>query len=84
MFGGVAFMLEGNMAVGVHKDSLMVRVGPDAHHETLAETGVSVFDITGRPMKGWLLVDSDSIANDSILGGWIDKRIAFAASLPPK
>ena len=50
MFGGVAYLFQGNMAVGVHKDSLMVRVGPDAFDEAMEKPGVSVFDITGRPM----------------------------------
>ena len=84
MFGGVAYLLEGNMAVGIHKDSLMVRVGPDGHEEALSQPGVSVFDITGRPMKGWILVDAENVADEESLGTWIDRGLDFAATLPPK
>ena len=62
----------------------MVRVGPDAFDEAMEKPGVSVFDITGRPMKGWILVDADSVAAEAELGRWIDQGMAFAASLPPK
>jgi len=56
MFGGIAFMLSGNMAVGVSKDDLMVRIDPDDQDDALAQPGVRIFDMTGRPMKGWILV----------------------------
>ncbi|MFI6662469.1 TfoX/Sxy family protein [Streptomyces sp. NPDC050523] len=84
MFGGIAFLHRGNMAVGVTGDDLMVRVGPDATDEALARPGARAFDMTGRPMRGWVLVESSAVAEDKVLGEWIDEGDAFAASLPPK
>ncbi|GAA2636098.1 TfoX/Sxy family protein [Streptomyces vastus] len=84
MFGGLAFMYRGNMAVGVSDDDLMVRVGPDATDAALARPGTRVFDMTGRPMRGWILVAASALAEDEALGAWIDEGYAFAAGLPPK
>ncbi|GAA4304915.1 TfoX/Sxy family protein [Streptomyces venetus] len=84
MFGGVAFLYEGNMAVGVTGDDLMVRVGPDATDAALTRPGTRVFDMTGRPMRGWVVVDGAAVAEDDALGAWLDEGRAFAASLPPK
>jgi TfoX/Sxy family transcriptional regulator of competence genes len=84
MFGGIAFLHRGNMAVGVSGDDLMVRVGPDNTDAALARPGARVFDMTGRPMRGWILVDGAALTEDDVLGEWIEKGRAFAASLPPK
>jgi TfoX/Sxy family transcriptional regulator of competence genes len=84
MFGGIAFMLSGNMAVGVSKDDLMVRIDPDDHDEALAEPGVRVFDMTGRPMKGWILVSPEATEDDADLRKWVEAGLDFAGSLPPK
>lgn len=84
MFGGIAFMLQGNMACGVIDDELMVRVGPEKYEELLAEAGASEFDFTGRPMKGWVKVSQDVLADDQVLGTWVERGIATARSLPPK
>jgi TfoX/Sxy family transcriptional regulator of competence genes len=84
MFGGIAFMNHGNMAVGVSKDDLMVRIGPDAHAEAVTEPGVRDFDLSGKRMKGWVLVDSQATADDNDLHDWIDVGMEFAASLPAK
>ncbi|MEU6683590.1 TfoX/Sxy family protein [Streptomyces sp. NPDC046832] len=84
MFGGVAFLYEGNMAVGVTGDDLMVRVGPDHTDAALARPGARAFDMTGRPMRGWVVVDGAAVAEDDALVAWIDEGRAFAASLPPK
>lgn len=84
MFGGIGFMLEGNMVAGVNKDSLMLRIGADKHDEALSRTGASVFDLTGRPMKGWLLVAGAAVSSDSALRSWLDEALAFARSLPAK
>ncbi|MDQ0913409.1 hypothetical protein QFZ22_009394 [Streptomyces canus] len=84
MFGGIAFLYQGNMAVGVTGDELMVRVGPDAAHAALARSGARVFDMTGRPMRGWVVVAGSAVTEDEALGAWIDEGRAFAASLPPK
>lgn len=84
MFGGIAFMLSGNMAVGVSKEDLMVRIDPDDQDEALAQPGVRVFDMTGRPMKGWILVAPEATEEDNGLQKWIDAGLDFAGSLPPK
>jgi TfoX/Sxy family transcriptional regulator of competence genes len=84
MFGGLAMLLHGNMAVGVHGDALIVRTDPAQQADLLAEPGVRVFDLTGRPMKGWLLVDPAGCAEDDDLRRWTDRGIAYARSLPPK
>ncbi|MCK8438913.1 TfoX/Sxy family protein [Streptomyces sp. D2-8] len=84
MFGGLAFLYQGNMAVGVTGDGLMVRVGPDATEAALARPGTRPFDLTGHPMRGWVVVASSAVSEDEALAGWIDQGHAFAASLPPK
>lgn len=84
MFGGLAFLHRGNMAVGVTGDDLMVRVGPDATDTALARPGARIFDMTGRPMRGWVVVDGTAVAEDEALGAWVDEGRAFAAGLPPK
>ena len=84
MFGGIAFMLSGNMAVGVSKDDLMVRIDPDDQDEALAQSGVRVFDMTGRPMKGWILVAPEATEDDAALLRWVEAGLDFAGSLPPK
>jgi TfoX/Sxy family transcriptional regulator of competence genes len=84
MFGGIAFMLSGNMAVGVSKEDLMVRIDPDDQDEALAHPGVRPFDMTGRPMKGWILVAPEATEEDSELAHWITRGLDFAGSLPPK
>ncbi|MFJ9537569.1 TfoX/Sxy family protein [Streptomyces sp. NPDC101225] len=84
MFGGIAFLYRGNMAVGVWGDDLMVRVGPDAADAALARPGARRFDMTGRPMRGWVVVAGSVVAEDEALGGWLDEGHAFAAGLPPK
>ncbi|MFF4257909.1 TfoX/Sxy family protein [Streptomyces sp. NPDC001663] len=84
MFGGIAFLLHGNMAVGVTGDDLMVRVGPEATDAALTRPGARIFDMTGRPMRGWVVVDGAAVAEDETLGAWIAEGRAFAAGLPPK
>jgi TfoX/Sxy family transcriptional regulator of competence genes len=84
MFGGLAFMVRGHMTVGIVKDDLMVRVGPDTHAEVVRERGARPMDFTGRPMKGFVFVSADAIDSDADLQRWVDRGVAFAASLPPK
>jgi len=84
MFGGVGFLLGGNMACGVHKEDLIVRVAPEKHDKLLKKTGAKVFDITGKPMKGWLLVDSDGCKTGKQLSAWVKEGVSFALTLPPK
>lgn len=84
MFGGIAFMVNGNMAVGVSGSELMVRVGRDAHDEAIALPGARIFDMSGRPMRGWVLVSADGMATDTDLDTWIRRGVSFAETLPPK
>jgi TfoX/Sxy family transcriptional regulator of competence genes len=84
MFGGIGFMVGGNMAVGVIGDELIVRLEPDDAEKALAEQGVREFDFTGRPMKGWIFVASERTADDTGLGEWVDAGADYAASLPAK
>ncbi|MFJ4205473.1 TfoX/Sxy family protein [Streptomyces sviceus] len=84
MFGGIAFLFQGNMAVGVTGDDLMVRVGPDATDAALARPGTRLFDMTGRPTRGWVVVAGAAVTEDEALRAWIDEGRAFAASLPAK
>jgi TfoX/Sxy family transcriptional regulator of competence genes len=84
MFGGVCFLLNGNLLVGVWKDSLIVRVGKDAYDAALQEDHVKEFDITGRPMKGWVMVEPDGIDSDHQLTHWIDQATVFVRTLPGK
>jgi TfoX/Sxy family transcriptional regulator of competence genes len=84
MFGGIAFMIRGNMAVGVSGDGLMVRVGKEAHDDLVTEPGARTFDMSGRPMRGWLAVSTEGIASDASLDSWVARGISYAESLPPK
>jgi hypothetical protein len=84
MFGGIAFMLQGHMAVGIAGDALMARVGPDRHADALRSPHVRPMDFTGRPMKGYVFVDPAGLADDAELQRWIDACAAFVANLPPR
>jgi TfoX/Sxy family transcriptional regulator of competence genes len=84
MFGGLAFLVHGNMACGVRGDDLIVRIAADDADAALEEPGARPFDLTGRPMKGWLQVGSDGHAEDDDLRRWVDRGVAYATSLPPK
>jgi len=84
MFGGIAFMVAGNMAVGVIGEDLMVRLDPEDAEKALAEPHTRPMDFTGRPMKGMLYVDAKGTETDEDLGAWVEAGADFAASLPPK
>ncbi len=84
MFGGVCFLLNGNMACGILNSELIVRVGPDKHEDMLDMPHVREFDVTGKSMKGWIMVDEEGIASSKNLRAWVDRGAAFAKSLPPK
>jgi len=84
MFGGVGFLLNGNMACGVNKDDLIVRVGPDRYEQTVIQPHARPFDFTGRPMKGWVMVSPDGVSADGDLQNWVNQGITFAKSLPAK
>jgi TfoX/Sxy family transcriptional regulator of competence genes len=84
MFGGVGFLLRGNMCVGIWKDSLIARVGPEQYEELLSQEFVREFDITGKPMKGWVLVEPEGVETDEQLAEWVRRSLEFVASLPAK
>lgn len=84
MFGGVGFILQGNMACGVNREDLIIRVGPDHYQEALSEPNVKVFDLTGRAMTGWVAVQAPGYQLDSDLRKWVDRGLTFARTLPPK
>lgn len=84
MFGGLAFMLGGHMCVGVVKNDLMVRVGPDAYASALAEPDAREMDFTGKPMRGLIYVDGEAVESDARLEFWLTRGVAYAGSLEPK
>ena len=84
MFGGIGYLVRGNMACGIHKDSLVVRVGPERYQEALAEPHARPFDITGRPMKGWVMIAPGALESDADLSEWVQSGVEFALTLPPK
>ena len=83
MFGGIAYLLHGNMCVGIHKNELIIRYDPIITEEIKTDKNVHPFEITGRPMKGWSLVSSEGIKADG-LKKWFDLSFGFAKTLPPK
>jgi TfoX/Sxy family transcriptional regulator of competence genes len=85
MFGGVGFLLNGNLLVGVRKDSLLVRLGPEQSDEALKEAHVTEFQITGRgTMKGWVVVSLEGVQNDEQLKGWLQRAVKVVGKLPAK
>ena len=84
MFGGVGYLINGNMACGLNKEYLIVRVGPDSYQEALDDPHTKIFDITGRPMTGWVMVAPEGCSTEDGLESWVGRGIAFADTLPPK
>ena len=84
MFGGVGFLLNGNLACGVNKNDLIVRVDPEKHIGLLKKPHVRPFDMTGRPMKGWLVVEAEGVKTDKQLSRWLKEGVEFASMLPEK
>ncbi|HJZ61542.1 MAG TPA: TfoX/Sxy family protein [Miltoncostaeaceae bacterium] len=84
MFGGIGFMVGGNMACGVSGDEMIVRLAPDDADAALEEPEVREFEGGGRPMRGWILVAPAATADDESLAAWVTRGADFAASLPPK
>ena len=84
MFGGIAFLVNGNMCCGVHDDELILRLDPGQGEQALEEPHVRRFDMTGRPMKGWVLIGPAGTAADDDLRSWVETGVTFARSLPPK
>ena len=84
MFGGIAFMVRGHMAVGIIGEDLMARVGPEAYEASLELPGARPMDFTGRPMKGYLYVAPEGVATLAELAGWVKRCTSFVESLPAK
>jgi len=84
MFGGIAFMLHGNMCCGVSGADLMARVDPAETDLALRRPHTRIFDMTGRPMKGWLLVAPAGLKTKAQLAKWVDAGVKYAESLPRK
>lgn len=84
MFGGIAFMLRGHMSVGIVKDELMVRVGPESYAELVRRPHARQMDFTGRPMKGFLYVAAEGLERDGDLERWVGHGVRYATSLPAK
>jgi TfoX/Sxy family transcriptional regulator of competence genes len=83
MFGGLAFMTRGNMTVGVNGSDLVVRIDPDDTDDALTRPGTRPFDISPRPMKGWIMVAGDGL-DDKALKQWVTQARDFVATLPSK
>lgn len=84
MFGGIAFMLSGNMCCGVVDDTLMARVGPEQYKDALCEPHAREMDFTGKPMKGFVYVDAEGIESDKALQSWVGICERFVKTLPGK
>jgi TfoX/Sxy family transcriptional regulator of competence genes len=84
MFGGIAFMVAGSMAVGIIGKDLMARVGPDNYERALARPHADLMKFTGRPLSGFVLVNAKGIATRATLKKWIAETVAFALTLPKK
>ena len=84
MFGGTCFLLNGNLLAGVWKDALIARLGPDEGEAALREPHVRGFDITGRPMRNWVLVEPEGVEDDEQLSAWIQRAVKFVRTLPKK
>lgn len=84
MFGGVCHLISGNMFCGVYKDFLILRLGAETARRVAADPFVKPFDITGKPMKGWVMVEGSGFCNKRQLSDWLHLAKAFAETLPPK
>jgi len=84
MFGGVCYLLNGNMACGILNEDLIIRTGPEKYEDYLKLPHTRKFDITGKPMKGWVMVSYEGHETDEDLFEWVQIGVNFALSLPPK
>jgi TfoX/Sxy family transcriptional regulator of competence genes len=83
MFGGLAFMVNDHMACGIVGEDLLVRVGRD-NHEAALSRGARVMDLTGRPMRGLVIVAGETLSDQTVLDGWVDQAVEFAQSEQPR
>lgn len=84
MFGGLAFLVDGKMFVGINNSTLMARVGPARHADALALPHVRPMDFTGRPMRGYVYVDPPGLRDDQELAAWVQWCVGHVAALPAK
>lgn len=84
MFGGVGYLVNGNMACGINGERLIVRLPEADYTVALTQPHVRVFDMTGRPMKGWITVNPSGIASEGDLKAWVERGLHYAQELPPK
>jgi len=84
MFGGIGFLLNGNMCCGVHGQDLIVRLTPEHGEQALKEEHVRPFDLSGRPIKGWVFVNPSGLNSEAALNRWLDLAEKFAGTIPKK
>jgi TfoX/Sxy family transcriptional regulator of competence genes len=84
MFGGIGFLIRGNMACGVIREDLIIRVGAEDYTDSLLKPNVELFDITGRAMTGWVIVKEPGYREDQALADWVLRSVAYARTLPAK
>ena len=84
MFGGLCFMLDGHMFLGITLNRLMARVGAESYAEALRQPHAREMDFSGKPMKGYVFVDRAGFDSDARLSAWVERTLAFVSTLPPK
>jgi TfoX/Sxy family transcriptional regulator of competence genes len=84
MFGGLGFMLNGNMCVGVIGDEMVARLGPEEGDRALDEPHTRPMDFTGRPMSGWIFVETPALADPDGLEAWVGRAVSYVSALPSK
>ncbi|MEP7122594.1 MAG: TfoX/Sxy family protein [Byssovorax sp.] len=84
MFGGISYLVDGAMAVGVLQDHLVIRTTPEQGEELLKEPYVRPMDFTGKPMKGWLYVDAPAVETEEAMRRWVDRATKLALAAPAK
>lgn len=84
MFGGLAFFVRGNLVAGVWRQALIARLGPEAAAVALQSPHVGPFDVTRRPMRGWVLVEPEGLESDGQLAAWIERALEYVGTLPSK
>ena len=84
MFGGVSFMLDGNMCCGVVNTDLVVRIGKDHYDDLLREPHTRPMDFTGRPLTGFIYISPGGYDSETSLERWIHRGVSFVRTLPPK
>jgi len=84
MFGGLCFLLFGNMVCGIIMEDLIARVGTDQYEKTLKMPHTRKFDLTGKPLKGWVMVLAEALEDDDELNDWLQRAVSFVRTLPHK